>query len=177
MNGELFCSIRPEEMEGNPFQLIGKDWMLLTAALPDGRVNMMTANWGGMGVMWGKNVFSCVIRPQRYTLPFAEESGRISLCFFEEEYRDVLRFCGAHSGRDCDKLAQTGLTVCRNERGAVWFAQAKLALLGRIIYRDVIRPEGFLDSDIPAHAYPGGDYHRRFVCEVEEILRHVKAEK
>ena len=39
----------------NPFEAIGKKWMLITAK--DGeRVNTMTASWGGMGVIWGENV-------------------------------------------------------------------------------------------------------------------------
>ena len=50
----MFRSIRPEELELNPFQAIGSDWMLIAAS--DGeRVNAMTASWGGMGVLWGKN--------------------------------------------------------------------------------------------------------------------------
>ncbi|MEG0388809.1 MAG: flavin reductase family protein, partial [Niameybacter sp.] len=50
-----FISIQPEALEKNPFQLIGKDWMLVTAEA-DGKANTMTASWGGLGVMWGKNV-------------------------------------------------------------------------------------------------------------------------
>ena len=39
----------------NAFEKIGKQWMLITAA--DGeKVNDMTASWGGLGVIWGKNV-------------------------------------------------------------------------------------------------------------------------
>ena len=39
----------------NPFKMIGKDWMLVTAGDQNGW-NTMTASWGFMGVMWGKNV-------------------------------------------------------------------------------------------------------------------------
>ena len=47
--------IAPEALEKSPFQMIGKDWMLVTAQ-KDGKANTMTASWGGLGVMWGKNV-------------------------------------------------------------------------------------------------------------------------
>ncbi|MGN1132954.1 MAG: flavin reductase family protein, partial [Oscillospiraceae bacterium] len=50
----------------NPFQMIGKDWMLVTAG-NEKSWNTMTASWGFAGVMWGKNVAEAVIRPQRYT--------------------------------------------------------------------------------------------------------------
>ena len=54
--------IKPEELTKNPFHMIGKEWMLVTAE-KDGKVNTMTASWGGLGVMWGKNVAFVFIRP------------------------------------------------------------------------------------------------------------------
>ena len=39
----------PSEWTENPFTLIGKEWMLV-AAEKDGRVNAMTAAWGGLDV-------------------------------------------------------------------------------------------------------------------------------
>ena len=47
--------IKPEELTKNPFHMIGKEWMLVTAE-KDGKVNTMTASWGGVGIMWGKPV-------------------------------------------------------------------------------------------------------------------------
>ena len=44
-----------EQTEVNPFKMIGKDWMLVTAGNEE-KANTMTASWGGVGVMWGKNV-------------------------------------------------------------------------------------------------------------------------
>jgi len=40
-----FNEIKPEELNKNAFQLIGKDWMLITAE-KDAKVNTMTAAWG-----------------------------------------------------------------------------------------------------------------------------------
>ena len=60
-------TILPESLTDNPFQLIGKEWMLVTAKKGD-QVNTMTASWGGVGIMWGKPVAFIVIRPQRYEL-------------------------------------------------------------------------------------------------------------
>lgn len=75
-----FIEIKPEEFKESPFQLIGKDSMLITAER-DGKVNTMTAGWGGLGVMWGKNVVYAVIRPQRYTKGFVDASDTFSLTF------------------------------------------------------------------------------------------------
>ena len=47
--------MKANEITGNVFDRIGKQWMLV-GAMKDGKSNAMTASWGGMGVMWGKNV-------------------------------------------------------------------------------------------------------------------------
>ena len=108
-----FRTITPEEFSGNPFTLIGRDWMLVTAANPgDGLrggedYNTMTASWGGMGILWGKPVAFVFVRPQRHTFSFTEKNDRLTLSFFGPEYREALNFCGTKSGRDCDKAAET----------------------------------------------------------------------
>ena len=47
--------ILPASLQENAFEMIGKDWMLITAQKGD-KVNTMTASWGGLGVIWNKNV-------------------------------------------------------------------------------------------------------------------------
>ena len=47
--------IKPENLTDNPFKLIDKDWLLITAE-KDGKVNTMTASWGGLGILWNKKV-------------------------------------------------------------------------------------------------------------------------
>ena len=106
-----FQEIKVEDLNLNPFQLIGKDWMLITAGTKE-QVNTMTASWGGMGVFWGKNVMTAYIRPQRYTKEFVDANDTFSISFFGEEYRKMLAYCGKVSGRDEDKIAKAGLTTC-----------------------------------------------------------------
>ena len=98
-----FIEITPESLEKSPFQLIGKEWMLVTAE-KDGIVNTMTASWGGLGVMWGKNVAYVVIRPQRYIKEFIDGSDTFSLTFFAPEFKKQLSYLGSVSGKDEDKI-------------------------------------------------------------------------
>ena len=44
--------IQPEQLRQNVFEMIGKQWTLITAADRQGKVNAMTASWGGLGVLW-----------------------------------------------------------------------------------------------------------------------------
>ena len=84
-----FREISVEQLKDNPFTLINKDWMLITAG--DGeKHNTMTASWGGVGELWGKYGSTIYIRPQRYTLEFVEREDYYSLCFFGPEYRQAL---------------------------------------------------------------------------------------
>ena len=165
----MFRSIKPEELMNNPFTLNGKDWMLLTAVKPDGSFNQMTASWGGLGILWGKPVCFCFIRPQRYTHEFSEAGERLSATFFGEEYRAALGFCGSKSGRDIDKAKKCGLTPVRTEAGAVYYEEAQLVLCCRKLYADVLKEACFVDPRMLEN-YPEKDYHTVYVYEIEEIL-------
>ena len=77
----------------NAFDLIGKEWMLVTAGTPD-KYNTMTASWGGIGWLWNKPVAFIFIRPERFTHDFIEANDRLTLSFYGEEYRKALKETG-----------------------------------------------------------------------------------
>ena len=154
-------SISPYELE-NACKLIGKDWMLVCAG-----DNAMTASWGGMGILWNKPVSFVFIRPQRHTDQMTEANNRLTLAFFDESYRDALRYFGTKSGRDGDKFAATGLTRAYTESGTLYPAEARLVLTCRKLYTDMLRKEAFLDPALLGN-YPADDFHRMYVCEIEE---------
>ena len=60
-----------DKMEFNPFTKIGKEWALVSAG-DKTRCNTMTVSWGGVGVLWGKNVVFIFIRDSRYTKEFLD---------------------------------------------------------------------------------------------------------
>ncbi len=163
-----FVPIKPEDIRDNVFKLIGSDWMLITAGTRD-FFNMMTASWGGLGVLWNKNIAICFIRPQRYTYDFMERSEHFTLSFFGEAYREALNLCGSKSGRQVDKAAATGLTAVVGETGAVYFAEARLVLECRKIYFQDLDPTHFLDLSIHKN-YPSRDYHRMYLGEIVRCL-------
>jgi len=163
-----FNKIDPTGINENAFKLIGSDWMLVTAGEPEA-YNMMTASWGGLGVLWSKKVCFCFIRPTRYTYQFMEKSENFTLCFFEEQYRKVLEFCGSKSGRDVDKTASTGITPVAGPSGAVYFEEARLVLVCKKIYYQDINPDNFIAPDIQEN-YTLKNYHRMYVGEITACL-------
>lgn len=161
---DKFQNIKPEQITDNTFKLIGNDWMLITAGTKE-KFNTMTASWGGLGILWGKKVAFCVIRPQRYTYEFVENSSTFTLSFFSHEYRDALNLCGKKSGRDIDKAKQAGITPIELEQGGISFGEARLVLECRKLYYHDLAPENFLDTDLDKN-YPNKDYHRMYVGEI-----------
>ena len=103
-----FKEVDIKSLNFNPFTKIGSEWMLITAGDESG-CNTMTASWGGLGVLWGKNVATCYIRPQRYTKKFVDANDTFTLSFYGPEYKQALSICGSKSGRDCDKVKEADL--------------------------------------------------------------------
>ena len=160
--------IKAEQLEQNVFDAIGKQWTLV-AASADGKTNAMTASWGGMGVIWNKNVVFLFIRPQRYTKTFIDKSSTLSLSFFAEEYRDMLTYMGKVSGRDEDKIAKANLTLTAGYDAPV-FKEAELTFVCKKLYSSVLSPDCFYDKKIIPQCYPDNDYHEVYVAEIEKIL-------
>lgn len=177
MENSEWKKIDPLEMTENPFKLIGRDWMLVASANPSGEAcgrdyNMMTASWGGVGILWNKPVAFVFVRPQRHTFSFTEANERITLSFFGEEYRNALSFCGKYSGRDRDKAAECALTPVfgGSDSGRdVIFEEARLVMKTRKLYSAPLDGAHAL-SDAVTSCYPGNDYHTMYICEIEEIL-------
>ena len=140
----------------------------LAAAGEEGHWNAMTIGWGGMGVLWNKNVVTVYIRPQRYTREFMDASDKFTVNFFPPEYKDALIYFGRNSGRDTDKAAATGLEA-DFDSGCPVIRQARLVLECRKIYRDVLKPECFIDKGIDLE-YPEKDYHIVFAGEILRVL-------
>ena len=129
-NGNIqgYRKISPEEIPGNFIHKVSKEWMLITAGNKE-KFNMMTASWGGIGVLYNKPVAICFINPARYTYQVIEGSnGTYTLTFYGEEYRDALKYCGSKSGRDEDKVKGSGLTPIEVGEGAMAFGEATLII-------------------------------------------------
>ena len=163
-NGFKEVTEKLDALDFNPYKKIGKEWFLVTAGDENGW-NTMTASWGFAGVMWGKNTFTTVIRPQRYTKEFIDKADYFTISFFKEDYKKALSFCGSHSGRDCDKAKETGLQPME-VGGSVAFAQARRVLVCRKMYTSMLQKDGFVKPEIYEKWYGEDPLHREFVGEV-----------
>lgn len=161
---EITC----EELQFNPFVATGKQWFLVTSG-NESSYNTMTAAWGGFGTMFAKNVVTVVVRPSRYTYEFMEKNDTFTVSFFDEEYRDALKLCGAKSGRDIDKAAAAGLTPLFTD-GTVAFAEARLVLVCKKLYVHDFAPENFVDAET-LKSYGSEDSHRAYLSQIVKVYK------
>lgn len=159
--------ISARELKDNFVKILSEDWALLTSGDEDA-FNTMTVSWGGIGELWGKDVAFVFVRPQRYTFSFMEKFSHFSLSFFGGEYKKELAFCGSKSGKDVDKIKETGLTPIKIDN-TVGFKEAKITVvMKKLAYQDM-SPEGFIDQSIMDN-YKAGDFHRVYVGEIEKVI-------
>ena len=119
--------IEATDLPDNVIDLIGKQWMLVTAGNKSS-YNTMTAAWGAVGYMWSRPSTFIVIRDSRYTYQFLQREESFTLSFFTEEYRGALRICGTKSGRDADKVSEAGLTPLEIPSGLMSFKEARMII-------------------------------------------------
>jgi len=105
----LFKEIDIKTMKINPFNMMNDEWALVSAGTPE-KFNTMTVSWGVMGIMWNKPVAVIFLRPQRYTKEFVDRQDFFTLSFYPKEYKKALGLLGSKSGRDGDKITESGLT-------------------------------------------------------------------
>lgn len=121
-----FRKMMVKDISDNLF-MINDRWMLVTAGR-DSSFNAMTASWGGFGTAWSKPVSFMFIRDTRYTFEFLQKDSVYTLSFFDKKYKDAMQLIGSKSGRDTDKIKESGFTPIAMPSGAMSFKEADLVV-------------------------------------------------
>lgn len=163
--------INIRELKESAVKLINDDWALLSAGNEHGW-NTMTVSWGGIGEIWNKDAAFVFVRPQRYTKEFIDSEERFTLSFFAGEKKKEMGLLGSLSGRDCDKAKEANVKPVFSD-GSVYIDTAEYVLFCKVIYTDVIKPEGFTDDKTDRKNYPQKDYHKVYIAEIEKVLKKI----
>ena len=167
--GKTMKEIKIKDFITQPVDIWFKKWFLLTAGNRE-HYNTMAVAWGSIGGMWNLPFAQVVVRPTRFTYEFINRYDTFTLCTFPEQYRETVNFLGTRSGRDSDKIKESGLTVIPSTRvEAPAFREADLILECKKIYWQDMNPEHFLDDRIQRN-YPDRDYHRIFFGRILKVL-------
>lgn len=164
--------IDPAKLDGKFIDMIGNDWMLITSGTMDS-FNMMTASWGFLGFMWGLPAATCFVRPSRYTKEWIDKTHSLTLSFFPDKYKKVLSELGSKSGRDMDKMKNSGLTPIALPTGDVTYKEATLTLVCRVMYRQQLVEKDFIDPTVMPKWYPKGpaDLHYMYITQIQAVFQ------
>lgn len=162
--------ISPQQLYNDPFSMLSKDWMLITAGNID-KVNTMTASWGGFGFLWNKPVAYIFIRPERYTRQFLDMNQTFSLTFYTEEYRKTLSYFGSISGKEEPKIRNANFNTAFIH-DTPYFEEAHTILICRKLYCQNLTPSSFIDKEICIKNYPSEDYHLMYIAEITNIYEN-----
>ena len=144
--------------------------LLLTSVGSDGKANVMTIGWGMMGRLWGQMVFMVAVRPSRHTHGLIEETGEFTVNVPPEgEMNDAVAYCGRVSGRDRDKLAESGFEVEEGKFvGSPLLSRCVVNIECRVIGKSRLVPE--LLSEEVMKSYASGNFHTLFFGKPLRIL-------
>ena len=148
----------------NPFDILNKEWMLLSAG-NETDFNTMTISWGALGYIWGAPAATVYVRKSRYTHEFIEKNEVFSLTVLKEGYSEQLNRLGSKSGREIDKMLDTGLNPVFID-GCPTFEQAKLVFICKKKFTNEIFEQGFVYEETLDKFYKGRDMHTMYIGEI-----------
>lgn len=151
--------VDPFDYAGAVCKALKPHGILLTTAA-DGMVNTMTIGWGCIGVDWSRPMFIAYVRESRYTKQMLDANPEFTVNIpLGDLDAKILGYCGTKSGRDTDKIADTGLTLVDSDVVTVpGIAQLPLTLECKVIYREE-QDLNRIPGDIIGRYYPEGDHH------------------
>ena len=146
-----------------------KKWALLTAGDSD-KFNTMTISWGGLGTIWGKPVATVYVRTSRYTHEFMDAKDFFTVSFYPESCKQILGVLGSKSGRDMDKMKESGLTPVQVGE-SMSFKEAEVTLVCRKLFRQQLDVAN-IPEDVAKAMYEGQAPHDMYIGEIVDIIRY-----
>jgi flavin reductase (DIM6/NTAB) family NADH-FMN oxidoreductase RutF len=145
-----------------------KKWALLTAGT-EGSFNTMTISWGGLGTLWGKPVATVYVRTSRYTHDFMDSNDFFTVSFYPEECRKALSVLGSKSGREMDKMKESGLTPVKAD-DSISFKEAEVTLVCKKLFKQQLDVAN-MPEDVAKAMYDGQAPHDMYIGEIVDIIR------
>ena len=149
------------------FTKFDKQWVLLTVG-DEKSFNTMTISWGGLGTLWNKPVASVYVRTSRYTHEFMDNNEYFTVSFYPEDYKKTLGVLGSKSGRDMNKMKESGLTPVAVD-GSITFREAEMTLVCKKLCKQRLEPAN-MNADIAKQFYGSDAEHDLYIGEVVEII-------
>ncbi|MCI2110918.1 MAG: flavin reductase [Bacilli bacterium] len=155
--------IDPKGIPYDPFLLFAHPAVAVVEA--EGKRNAITIAWGALGNLWSVPCVFVFIKTSRYSHDLFEKADGYSVCLLEKKHADLWKYFGRVSGRDEDKIGESGLTLL-HEDGIPYFKESKLVIVGKKLLSTALPSEDILDPAIREKYYPDGSHHSMYVARI-----------
>ena len=158
-----------KELNINPFTKLDKEFALVTAGTKE-RFNSMTISWGMMGTIYNEKAVTIYIRESRYTMEFLKDEDYFTITFLNDENKKAFGIMGSKSGRDANKVEESGLTPLFLDKG-ITYEEKKEVLVCRKIYMDELKKENLSNDFHKFYETPNEkEPHYIIIGVVEDII-------
>lgn len=151
---------------------VGKELALITAGTPE-HFNALTVMYGAIGMIWSKDAYFAFIKPERYTWKFIKESDYFTVSYFPKEMNGIHKVFGYKSGRNVDKVKETGITPEFLENGITFKEASEVYVCKKIYMKQMDRNEE--PADVRAKYDDPKDiiYGESHYAVIGEIVDHI----
>jgi len=134
------------------------------------RLNTMTIGWASIGHLWGKPIFTVMVRKSRFSYQLIERSNEFTVSLpAEGQLKKELIYCGRNSGRDVNKFEECGLTPVEGRviKTPV-IGEAMLHFECSVVYKQEMDKIN-LDPVYKDRWYSDDDYHTIYYGEILSV--------
>ena len=133
--------------------------------------NVLTIGWTGI-VCTRPPMTYISVRPERHSHDIIKKSGEFVINLTTSAMCRETDFCGVKSGRDTDKVAETGFTP-RTIEGAVTYAEAQETMVLRKMFMQQLDRSRFSPEILKWYAVGTKEEHAHILI-IAEVLSHTQ---
>ena len=151
---------------------VGGELALISAGTPE-KFNAMTIMYGAIGMIWSKKAYFSFIKPERYTFEFIKDSDYFTVSYFPKEYNKIHKVFGYKSGKEIDKVQETGITPEFIENGITFKEANEIYICKKIYFKQM--DKNFEPEDVVAQYNDPkniifGEAHYALIGEIEKHI-------
>jgi flavin reductase (DIM6/NTAB) family NADH-FMN oxidoreductase RutF len=133
------------------------------------KINTMTIGWGSFGFIWGIPTAEVLVRQSRFTKNTLDNAMEFTLTFpYDDSMKEALGYCGSHSGRNADKIADCGIELKdANAISTPVVACKGLVFECKVTAKTDMTPDN-TTAEIIDKWYKNGDLHTLYYAKIED---------
>lgn len=128
-------------------------------------LNLMTIGWASIGFLWGRPMFSVMVRNSRFTYQLIENTSEFTVSVPMSDMSKQLEICGTKSGKTLDKFKECALEIFPGKKVHTPVINIPgIHFECKIVYKSPVDPK-YLDESYK-NLYPNKDYHTIYYGEI-----------